>query len=371
MNKYVLEPQISNKFHAGSKAREDVNYFLKNTGFEVLTFKVNDSKKFLKKVKNYLGFFFKSPAMVRKVQPNSLVLIQYPYPHRSIILTSIFRRLMKKNVKVVALVHDIDTLRFQRPDAEIKKEIQRLNSFHHVISHNPTMTEWLTNKGLKKSVFNLGIFDYRMNNLVPNFSSEFAEELAVYPNSNSNIDRSRSVVFAGNLSIDKSKFLYNFTDEILKDLTLNLYGIEFDKNKVNCKNYSYKGVFQPDELPRKMEGHFGLIWDGEELNTCSGHFGQYLRFNNPHKLSLYMAAGMPVVTWKNAAIADLIAKNKIGILVDSLTEIADAISEISNDQYLEMKNNILDFNKKVTSGHYIQSIIEKIEEDFSKENENV
>ena len=92
MNKYVLKPQISNKFHAGSKAREDVNYFFLKTGFEVLTFKVNNLKKFLEKVKNYLIFFLKSPAVVRKVQPNSLVLIQYPYPHRSIILTSIFRK---------------------------------------------------------------------------------------------------------------------------------------------------------------------------------------------------------------------------------------------------------------------------------------
>jgi len=371
MDRYVLEPQISNLFHAGSKAREDVNYFLKNSGFEVLTFKVNDSKKFLKKLKNYINFFLTSPGVVRKVQPNSLVLIQYPYPHRSIVLTSIFRRLMRKNVKVVALVHDIDTLRFQRPDEEIEKEIQRLNSFHHVISHNPIMTEWLTNKGLKKNVFNLEVFDYRMNNLAPNFSTEFGEELASYPNEILATNGTRSLVFAGNLSMHKSKFLYAFTDEILKDLSLNLYGIEFDDTSINCKNYSYKGVFKPDELPEKMEGHFGLIWDGEELNTCSGHFGQYLRFNNPHKLSLYMAAGMPVVTWKNAAIADLISKNKIGILVDSLTEIADAISEVSTEQYLEMKNNISDFNKKVTSGHYIQSIIKKIEEDFSEENRNV
>lgn len=370
MNKYVLEPQISNKFHAGSKAREDVNYFLGNNGFEVLTFKVNDSKKFLKKVKNYMRFFLNSNSLVNKVEPGSIALVQYPYPHRAMILNSIFKKLSKKNVKVVALVHDIDTLRFERPEKEIIREINRLNSFHHVISHNPVMTEWLTNRGLKKKVFNLEVFDYRMNDLAPNFATEFAEEVAVYPNTNSN-NNIRSLVFAGNLSMNKSKFLYNFTDEILKDLTLNLYGIEFDEANVNCKNYSYKGVFQPDELPRKMEGNFGLIWDGEELNTCSGHFGQYLRFNNPHKLSLYMAAGIPVVTWKNAAIANLVSKNKIGVLVDSLTEIADAISEVSNDQYLEMKANISDFNKKVTSGHYIQNIVKKIEEDFSKENENV
>jgi glycosyltransferase involved in cell wall biosynthesis len=365
MKKYILEPQMSNQFHAGSKAREDINYFLGNDGFEIITFKVNESKSFLTKVKNYLSFFANINSIVAKVKPNSLALIQYPYNHRAIVLDSIFKRILKKNVKVVALVHDIDTLRFERPDKEIKREIHRLNSFHHVISHNPIMTEWLISKGLKKSVLDLEVFDYRMNEL----KQEASKAAEAVVESFNNIGR--SVVFAGNLSPNKSKFLYEFTDDMLSDLNLNLYGIEYDENNVKSKSVSYKGVFQPDELPHKMEGNFGLIWDGEELNTCSGHFGQYLRFNNPHKLSLYMAAGIPVVTWKKAAISELISKNKIGILVDSLTEIADAISEVSDENYQEMKANISDFNKKVTSGHFIQSIVRKIEDNFNKENENV
>lgn len=359
MNKYILEPQLTNLFHAGSKAREDINYFLGNAGFEILTFKANDSKKFIMKVKNYLSFFMNLDNIVDKVKPGSLALIQYPYPHRAVVLNSIFKKLSKKNVKIIALVHDIDTLRFERPDKEISREIKRLNSFHHVISHNPAMTEWLISKGLKKSVLDLEVFDYRM--------SEFERESIADTSSNV----ARSLVFAGNLSVNKSKFLYDFTDEMLKDLNLNLYGVEFDEKNVKSKNVSYKGVFQPDELPGKMKGNYGLIWDGEEINTCSGHFGQYLRFNNPHKLSLYMAAGLPVITWKKAAISNLISKNKIGILVDSLTEIADAISEISDENYLEMKANMSDFNKKVTGGHYIQNMVKKIEESFNKESENV
>ena len=30
----------------------------------------------------------------------------------------------------------------------------------------------------------------------------------------------------------------------------------------------------PDELPFAMKGSFGLVWDGESANTCTGIFGE-------------------------------------------------------------------------------------------------
>ena len=59
--------------------------------------------------------------------------------------------------------------------------------------------------------------------------------------------------------------------------------------------------------------------------TCKGSFGEYLRINNPHKTSLYLASGIPVIIWSKAALAEFIEKNKCGITVDSLYEIADKL----------------------------------------------
>lgn len=358
MNKYVLEPRLPNFFHAGSKAREDINFFLGNNGYEVITFKVNDSKKFTMKVKNYISCLIHLDDIVDKVEPGSMVLLQYPYPCRSIVYNALYKKIRKKGSKVVALVHDLDTLRFEKPDKEIRHEIDNLSSFDQVISHNPIMTEWLKEKGLKKNIIELEVFDYRMNEIEQSIKS--SEPL----------NNGRVIVFAGNLSPNKSKFLYEFNDETLKGLNMNLYGIEYDEKGINCKSMAYKGVFHPEELPCKMEGDFGLVWDGEGIDTCSGHFGQYLRFNNPHKLSLYIAAGIPVITWKKAAISNLIDRNKIGVLVDSLTEVGEAIAEIDDNRYLEMKNNVQEFKHKVTNGHYIQNAIKRIEESLTKEKEN-
>lgn len=352
MHKYILEPLIPKSLHAGSKAREDINFFLQNTDYKPIVFKVNDSQKFIFKLKNYMACILNLDRIISRIESDSIVLLQYPYIYNSMVLEFILRRLKGKGVKVVALVHDIDCLRFTRVQEEVDKEINYLNSFDSVISHNPSMTQWLKEHGLKTRVIDLDVFDYRMKEV----------EKAIESNTQNN----KSIVFAGNLSVNKAKFLYSFSDELLKDCSMNLYGIEFDQDNFKCKNASYKGAFQPDELPGIMEGNFGLIWDGTELNTCSGHYGQYMRYNNPHKLSLYIAAGIPVVTWKNAAIANFISKNKIGVLVDSLTEMSDAISEIGNDKYLEIKENVQDLQKKVTSGHYVQSAVKSIEESFNK-----
>ena len=57
-----------------------------------------------------------------------------------------------------------------------------------------------------------------------------------------------------------------------------------EDDKVN-KVITFTGIF--DELKYKatykMEGSFGLVWDGTSKDTCIGGFGEYLKFNNPHK----------------------------------------------------------------------------------------
>lgn len=63
----------------------------------------------------------------------------------------------------------------------------------------------------------------------------------------------------------------------------------------------WHGSFKPEESPEHLQG----VWDGDSVDTCAGNTGAYLRYNNPHKTSLYLACGMPVIVWKEAAIAAL------------------------------------------------------------------
>ena len=129
-----------------------------------------------------------------------------------------------------------------------------------------------------------------------------------------------------------------------------------DKDFSGIANVTYKGMLPSDEIPYLMEGDYGLVWDGDTISTCSSLLGEYLRYNNPHKLSLCVAAGKPIITWKEAAIADFINKNKIGITVSSLEELNNM--DLSKN-YDIMRKNVLKLKKDVGEGKYLERAIEK------------
>ena len=62
-------------------------------------------------------------------------------------------------------------------------------------------------------------------------------------------------------------------------------------------------------------------------------YGEYLSFNNPHKTSLFLASGIPVIIWEKAALADFVRENHCGITVSSLDEIRQAVDSMTDEEY--------------------------------------
>ncbi len=97
----------------------------------------------------------------------------------------------------------------------------------------------------------------------------------------------------------------------------------------------YLGVFESNHTAT-VEGGWGLVWDGTSIDTCEGELGDYLRLIASHKLSLYLAMGIPVIVWKESAEAEFVTREGLGIAVSSLKELPDRISAISDDEYGRM-----------------------------------
>lgn len=103
------------------------------------------------------------------------------------------------------------------------------------------------------------------------------------------------------------------------------------------------------------------MWDGDSLLTCNGVFGEYMRYNDPHKVSLYLSSGLPVIMWKEAALADFIVTHNVGFVVESLTEIGNVLKQMTPEQYREMQQNTLALAQKLRQGHFIKTAIKKLD----------
>ena len=98
---------------------------------------------------------------------------------------------------------------------------------------------------------------------------------------------------------------------MLKDVKVNLYGMNYDTELDACENIHYYGSFAADEIRiSSIRVWSGLGW--RQYQWMSGEAGQYVRYNNPHKLSLYLSSGLPVVIWENAAEAEFVKRYGLG-----------------------------------------------------------
>ena len=244
-------------------------------------------------------------------------------------------------------IHDLESLRLgvykgvgHNYELVNTADNQVLRYFDKIICHNDYMKKYLIEKGFEEDkLVSLEIFDYLTD---AQMNDQVTDGLAI----------------AGNLSKGKSTYIY----ELLKtnpNYKLNLFGPNFDKSVELGEKIEYFGSFKPEVLPGELRGKFGLVWDGESLETCSGNTGNYLRYNNPHKTSLYLASGIPVIIWKEAAIAKFIEENNAGVVVGSLLEIENILNNISEEEYVRIKKNAEKIGAKLREGYYYKKALEK------------
>lgn len=336
-----------NIHNAGSKAKNDVENIL-SKNFSLLTY-INERDFFSRQEKlqflltrTGLELLFKLFFCHRK----GIVIFQYPIYGFFSVYNRAFKQYLKNN-NVILLVHDVDALRWENEQA-YKKTIEFFNEAGALILHNTRMINELKLHGLTAPCVNLEVFDYLLNDL-----PQKKCRLGSY------------IVFAGNLA--KSKWINQIPKQNL-EMKFCFYGDGLSQSMKNNINVVHKGSYPASEVPYKLEGNFGLIWDGDSLKTCNGKMGNYTRYNNPHKLSLYIAAGLPVIVWSEAAIADFVNKYRIGFAVNSILDIPNKIKQLTNSDYEVYLKNIKELQQKVTSGYFTKHALKQAIDIIEKKN---
>ena len=337
---------------AGIKARKDIEEIAEDIGFKIMEIpslkSTRKSKTVLGKIKEHLEVIFEWNKVLNNLRKNDRLLIQFPVIEHSIFFEIFLYRCQKKGIITILLIHDLEMMRYANKDnismkRKIRINIEELRSVKrasYVIGHNDRMIEYLLNKKVNpKKLVNLKIFDY----YIKSYDEQRVEERK--------ISLDGPVIIAGNLNPNKTGYVY----DLPLDCKFNLYGIGYKNTKQD--NIKYNGSFDPEELIYAMNGSFGLVWDGVSSKTCTGLYGSYLRVNNPHKTSLYLAAGIPVVIWEEAALASFIKENNCGITIKSIDDLGNKISEMSEEEYLTILENVNKIGERLRKGYYTNKAI--------------
>lgn len=325
MTNYILKVSNGQKNTAGVKAKQDIFDILTSIEYKPIDFTVysdNLRKLFLTK--------YNWKKILVNINDNDNIVLQYPMYSRFAI-ESFFDIVEKKklNINKIGIIHDIESLRGIKDNAEmVQRELKLLNKFNFLIVHNDSMKKWLLDMGITTNIISLNLFDYLNNKRLRDVSAD------------------KPLIYAGNLS--KSTFLekLNISKKIV------LFGVNPSDSYPN--NIEYKGIKNPDELPMYLDGSYGLVWDDD------GIYGEYTKYNNPHKASLYLSCGLPIIVWKQSAIAEFVLANEVGLVIDNIDGLGEKISNISEAQYKVMKSNTFKIANKVRNGEYIKEAMIKI-----------
>ena len=333
MNIILCETAEKEKYNAGNKARKDVLEIALGCGYIHVPLFHNGKSKCIIVIEMIHACF----RILLGTRRGDMILIQYPYRPLAVnrILFSVLKIGKKiRKYKIMLLIHDLLSLRSEDDGmAEaVKMEVSDMSGIDTIICHNQAMRRILcqNNPGFHYEM--LGVFDY--------LTSQTAKEHPYHAGP-------PEVVIAGNLSPDKSGYVYGLNE--IKGIQFHLYGADYVFKESD--HVTYKGRYSSDDLIQHIEGNFGLVWDGDSIETCRGATGVYLKYNNPHKFSMYIAAGLPVIVWNQS-------ENKVGICVSTLLELPDALKKIDENRYKEMKDCVMKARSGIISGKNLKGILE-------------
>ena len=344
-NQYILYKSCNGKYDAGNKFSDDVIEICKRQDIQPIVYGQKNSGGLAHRIIFFMKYIFD----LLKIKKFSVIYILYPTMPKYFKYLCYVKRIRK--CKLVGIIMDLPFL--CRKVSVSTNDIGELLQMDAIILQNNKQKLLLENIGIVgKSIEEIGILDFLGN---PNINS---------PDSRSYGGRKTILCYGGTLAYDSAGFLYKWAhSSYINKIKVNVYGRCLEK-KLENPHFEYKGVFPPEEIVDNLEGDFGLVWSGSEIDYCGGMKGSYYDYASPHKLSMYLMAGMPVIIPKSSALADIVVSKNIGITVTSLDEIEDKLNRISLKEYAAMVNAVNKEAKKISLGTNLERCIKEVRKAF-------
>jgi hypothetical protein len=334
--KYFISQFSHEVYQHGGVGYTDAEKILASAGYLPLILPGIDQFSFWSKLKRLIRVMYWFLFLPGKA---TIVFLSPVYPRMLRMLIKLLSR--RKSIRLICYIADIDGVR----DGERKvmeEEVRFYRLSDQFIVHNTSMGEWLRATLGKVDIAAIDFFDF-----LAEASSEKKEH-------------SFDIAFAGNLS--KSPFLEHIETVMPESpkVKFHLFG-EATVRMKEQKNIEWHGVFEPRSLPGKLPASFGLVWDGESAIELKGLAGEYLAYNSPHKLSLYILGGIPLIVPAGSASAELVGKYGIGLAVSDLSSLQNEIEKISKDEYHQMQQNMIPLAKQISRGERLMAALAELD----------
>jgi hypothetical protein len=319
--RYVWTHDVGTGVHGGTKATVDVYRILEAEGWIPYDTTRREGIAGLFDVLRHLaGLLF--------LNRKSTFFVQLPaYGSANIlVLKFILRRF-----NTVVLVHDIDSLRGVTAGGSGEYLIERASS---VITTGHLLRASKLETDIERTS-RLDAWDYLV---APDFQPPVWEAYG-------------KIIFAGTLSVWKNGGLFFCAHP---RPGLHLYGTRYIPERNRSTKDVYHGPFDAERPVFSGPIGWGLLWEGKKESTSDAPENDYERFNQPHKLSLYLACGLPVIAWREAAVAAFIQREGCGVLIDSLEEIDTVLRRTNEKARLQMRARALALGEDVRSGQFLK-----------------
>ena len=229
-NKYILDMKSRKDSNdATFKPKNDIAKVLNQNGYESVPYFFSKNK--FQKLLEFERLAYK----INRIN-DGIFVYQYPIDSHFIGI-HILDKLLQRKVKIIGIIHDVQSLRFSNGNREfINNELSILKKFDGLIVHSVPMMNWLKSNGIISPMVVLGPFDYlNCQPMLDVFSYE------------------KSIVYAGNLL--KASFLTNL------NIRTKIFVLGPHPSNRYPKNVVYLGEYPSKNITNHLRGSFGLVWD--------------------------------------------------------------------------------------------------------------
>ena len=256
----------------------------------------------------------------------SVVLVQHPITHNSLRKYLSIKLILKKH-QAVALVHDIDHCRM---DIKNKRDLKLLSQYKRIITTG--YLEQFFVKNAKANMQRLKVWDYQLES----DSTIHADAKAGF-----------SLLYAGKMYPKHIKDLMQSTQK-----PVALFGTNFTEPEQKG-NYAYFGAFDGDRPDfSNVVNPWGIVF-------TTAH-PTYFKYNCPHKLSLYLACGIPVIVFAETYAAHFVENNGCGIVINNIDEVDTALAKKDHEQYLKLQAKAIAIGQKMQTGYFLREALEEL-----------